>query len=159
TQRTRGGSVEALKRRRAPRTVVDPALSSEGSREPSAVHASSPREVPGGVVLLRPLSLQQRFRSPVTHLLPPVRTYGVAAKVPDHRGGVEAERPSALLQSPADVDVVPRCAKLDVESADRLEARLAEGHVASGNVLGFPVGDEDVQGAARRVGNALRDVA
>ena len=45
--------------------------------------------------------------------------------------------------------------ELRVEAADRLEARLPEGHVAAGDVLGDLVGQQHVDRPAGRVGDAL----
>ena len=89
----------------------------------AAVERPSPARLPGRVVLLRPLPLEQRLGLAVAVLLLPVRADRVAAVVPDHGRGAEAERPAALLEPPADVDVVAGGAELRVEAADRLERR------------------------------------
>ena len=68
--------------------------------------------------------------------------------MPDHRGRVEADRPAALVQAPADVHVVTRHAELEVEASDRREALLAERHVAAGDVLGFAIGEQYVHRTA-----------
>src|SRR5579871_1940638 len=79
--------------------------------------------------------------------------------MPNDRARTEAQAPAARLQSPADVDIVSRDAKLGIESADRLQARAAEGHVAARYVLGFAIGEEDVHRAARRVVETFGDRA
>ena len=79
--------------------------------------------------------------------------------MPDHGRRMKAERPAALLQPPADVDVVAGRAEARIEAADGFEGRSAEGHVASGNVLGHLIRDEYVHGAAGRVRHAVRDGA
>src|SRR2546427_4737979 len=56
------------------------------------------------VVLLRPLALEHRFGAAVTDLLPPVGAHGVAAVVPDHRGGVKPQGPPPPPQAPAHLD-------------------------------------------------------
>ena len=76
--------------------------------------------MPDGVVLLGPLAFQGGLGAAVVELLPPIAADRVAAAVPDHRRGVEAERPAALLEAPADVDVVAGDAELRVEPADGL---------------------------------------
>ena len=77
----------------------------------------------------------------------------------DDRAGAEAECPAGLLQAPADVDVVAGDPELLVEAADRLQGRLAEGHVAAGDVLGLAVGEQDVDRPAGRGRHALGDLA
>ena len=66
---------------------------------------------------------------------------------------------SGLLQPPAEVDVVAGDPEALVEAADLLEHVLAEGHVAAGDVLGLAVGDEHVDRAAGRGGDAFGDEA
>src|SRR5207253_10182775 len=127
--------------------------------ESVAVHAAHPAHVPGSVVLLRPFALEHRFRPAVADLLPPIGAYRVAAMVPDHGGGIEAQLPAALLQPPAHVHVVAGGAELWIEPADRLEAGLPERHVAPGDVLGFAIRHEHVHRPAGSARDALRDRA
>jgi hypothetical protein len=77
--------------------------------------------------------------------------------VPVHRPGVEADPAAALLQPPAQVDVVAGGAVARIEAADRGERVAAKRHVAAGNVLGFAIGHEHVDRSAGRVGDALGD--
>ena len=77
--------------------------------------------------------------------------------VPDHGGGAEAQRRATFLQPPARVHVVTRSTELRIEPADRLETGFAERHVASGDMLGLAVGQQDVNGPARRTRDALGD--
>ena len=79
--------------------------------------------------------------------------------MPDDCRGVKAERVTALLEPPADVDVVSCGPKLRIEAVD-LEQRLpAVGHVAAGDVLGLGVRDENVDRPARRIRDAGGDRA
>ena len=66
--------------------------------------------------------------------------------MPDDRARVEAEGPPPLAQPPADVDVVPGGPELRVEPLDLQERRPSERHVAARDVLGFLVGEQDVDG-------------
>ena len=75
----------------------------------------------------------------------------------DDRRRAEADRPAALLEAPADVDVVAGDPELLVEAADRLERIAPEGHVAAGDVLGDLVGEQDVRRATGCVGNSVLD--
>src|SRR5688500_3413542 len=129
--------INRLKQRAAPRPVVDAAATPprERAKQTVAVQPPRPRQVACGVVLLRPFPLEVRLGFAVVDLLPPEGADALAAQVPDHRGGVEAERPAALLKAPADVDVVARDSELWIKSADGLEAFLAERHVAAGKVF------------------------
>src|SRR5439155_20366728 len=100
---------------------------------------------------------EQRLGLSVTALLLPISEHGVTAVVPHHSGRVKPESPSLLLQPPAHIYVVAGHTELRIEPADGLEARLPERHVAAGDMLGFPVGKEDVYGPTRRVGHAVGD--
>ena len=53
----------------------------------------------------------------------------------------------------------PGHAELRVEAADLLERLTAEGHVAPREVLGLAVGEQHVDRAAGRLGDAARDGA
>src|SRR6187455_1544656 len=103
------------------------------------VEAAAPRDVPQGVVPLRPLALEQRLGPAVLPLLLQKRAHRTSSVMPDNRSRAETERETLLLQPPADIDVVARDPELLVEAVDRLEACLSEGHVAAGDVLGLPV--------------------
>src|SRR5438094_9429303 len=122
--------------------------------EPLSVDPAGPAGMAGDVVLLRPLSLQEPLGPAVAHLLSPERAHRVAAMVPDHGRRAEPQRLPAFPQPPAQVDIVSGDTELRIEAAHRLEAGLADGHVAPWNVLRFLIGHEHVSGVARRLGNA-----
>src|SRR5207245_8857331 len=82
---------ETLERCAAPPAVIDAARPAEHVCEPFAVDPAGPAGMAGEVVLLRPLSLQERFGLAVTHLLFPERAHRATAMVPDH--GPRAEPP------------------------------------------------------------------
>ena len=123
--------------------------------QPQPVEASRPVDVAGAVVLLGPLALEQRLGASVPRLLLPVHAHRVAAVMPHDGARMEAERPPPLAQPPADVHVVAGGSELVVESPDLQQRRPAERHVAAGDVLGFLVGEEDVDRSAGRVGDGL----
>jgi hypothetical protein len=87
------------------------------------------------------------------------RPEGVAAVVPDHGGGAEADAVAGVLDAPAEVDVVAGGAVAGVEAADLFEDGASEGHVAAGDVFGGGVVEEDVGGSAGGVGDAGGDGA
>ena len=91
------------------------------------------------------LEVEERLRLPVTHLLLEVRLHRVAPIVPDGRRGAEADGVVAVLEPPAEVDVVPGGGEDRLEAADILERLLGERHVAAGNVLRDLVVQEDVR--------------
>src|SRR5207247_10344306 len=126
-------------------------------RATSPVHPPRPSEVARAVVLLWPPPPEERLRLPVAELLLRIRAQGVAPVMPDHRGRVEPDRPATFAQPPADVHVVAGSPELRIESADRFEARPAERHVAPGDVLGLPVGQEYVDRTPGCVGHAVGD--
>jgi hypothetical protein len=75
--------------------------------------------------------------------------------MPGHRARVKPERPAALLQAPAEIDVITRNAERRIETANCFQAVAAKGHVATGQMFGNAVSDEDVSGIAGRVINAM----
>src|SRR6266545_4786441 len=149
--------VDGLKRCDAPDPVIDSPGAAEEAREPFTVDPASPGHVAGRIVFLRPLPLEQRFRLAVTLLLLPVGPDRVAPVMPDHRAGAEPDAPALLLQAPAYIHVVAGGAELGIEPADGLQRGRAERHVAPGDVLGFAIRQEHVEGAARPVSDAIRD--
>src|SRR5207249_6001967 len=90
----------------APPAVIDAAWPAQRVREPFAVDPAGPAGVAGEVVLLRPLSLQERLAPAVAHLLFPERPQRVAAMVPDHGRRAEPQRPAAFPPPPAQPDGV-----------------------------------------------------
>ena len=64
--------------------------------------------------------------------------------MPDEGRGAIAERHAGIQDAPADVDVVAGRSELRVEAAHRHQRRLAEDHVAAGQMLGAIVGDQHV---------------
>src|SRR5689334_18632197 len=100
------------------------------------------------VILLGPLPLKQGFGSSIAALLPPIDRHLIAAMVPNHRRRAVANHEAALLEPPADIDVVARDAELRIEAANFQQGLPAEGHVTARDVLGLPVGDKHVDRAA-----------
>src|SRR5438132_544996 len=138
--KARGPLLRRLEGSGPPDAVIDaPAPRPREFRPPVPVHAASPGEMATAVVLLGPLPLEQRLGLSVLVLLFEIRGDRLAAVMPDNGARTEAERPTSLLHSPADVHVVPSDAEYWVEATDRLEARLPKGHIAARNVLGFLV--------------------
>src|SRR5215210_5959524 len=93
----------------------------------------------GSVVLLRPFLFQQCLGLTVATLLLPVRAYRVAAVVPDNRRGAEPQRPTALPQPPADIDVVTGNPEARIERANLFEVRFTKSHVATRDVLSLSI--------------------
>jgi hypothetical protein len=106
---------------------------------------------------LRPFLLQQRLGLAVATLLPPVLEYRIAAVMPDHSSRAKPQRPTALPQPPADIDVVAGSTKPRIEPAYLFEVRYTEGHIAARDVLRLSIGEEDMGGIARRLADALGD--
>ena len=130
--RVRPSVVDRLEERRAPGSVVDAAAAvTEDPGESLVVEATGPGDVPAGGVTLRPLPFELPLGLAVIVLLLPEAADAVAAVVPDHRAGGEAERPAAFLDPPADVDVVAGDRELRIEAADGAQAFGAERHVAA----------------------------
>ena len=112
------------------------------------------------------LERELRLGPAVAHLLAEVGADGVAAVVPDERGGAESDRVSPVLEAPADVDVVAGRVELRVEPADVGQRAPAERHIAARDVLGGLVVEEHVRrpagcggdGGGDDVGRGRRDV-
>ena len=79
--------------------------------------------------------------------------------MPDHRRRGEANRPAAIEHPPAEIDVVTGNAKLRVEAADRVEARLRNAMLQPGMCSASRSRHEHVIGAAGRIGDAVGDPA
>src|SRR4029450_705871 len=113
----------------------------------------------GGVVLLRPLTLQEGLSLAIVFLLFPIGPHRVTAMVPDHGSRMESQCPAALLQPPAHVDIVAGNAELRIKPLYGLEGGLPKRHVTSRNVLGLLVREQDVDRATGCVGNTFGDRA
>src|SRR4029079_9396235 len=138
-----------------PGPVVD--AEPANARQSVGIDAPSPADMPAAVVLLGPFALEQCFGSTVSGLLLQISADRRSAAVPDDGRRTETELPAMLLKLPADVDVVPGHMELWVETTDRTQRFASEGHVATWDVLGFLVRDEDMLRPSGRVGDALGD--
>src|SRR5215831_6110382 len=140
-ERSRGSRVDGLEKSSAPAPVIDAALAPcENLPETLPVEAPVPAQVPGSVIFFRPLALEHGLGAAVVHLLTKVFQHGAAAMVPNHRAGMEAELPAALLETPAEIDVVAGDAELRIKTIDRLETFAAISHVAAREMFRLAVG-------------------
>src|SRR5207237_9654435 len=137
-----GGLVKRLEGRQSPNAVIDAARAPTDIRD--SINPPGPFEMAGEVVFLRPFPFQKRLGFAIALLLAQISANGIAAMVPDDRRGIEHQRPTLLLQTPTDIHVVTGDAKLRVKSANRLQARLAERHIAARNVFRLAIGKQDV---------------
>ena len=64
--------------------------------------------------------------------------------MPDNGGRTEGDDLPLLLETPAEVDVVSGLAVFGIEAANLIKGPAVEGHVASWNVLGNHVGEQDM---------------
>jgi hypothetical protein len=69
--------------------------------------------------------------------------------MPNHGGRHIANGPAFVVQPPAHIHIVARCAITGVESPDRGKAFTPKGHVAARNVLGDLIGEKHAKWAAR----------
>src|SRR5262245_28403035 len=67
--------------------------------------------------------------------------------MPDQGRRVEADAPAALLDPPADIDVVAGDAKARIEAVESQQALPAKSHVATRDVLGLVVREQDMDRA------------
>ena len=139
----------------SPRAAVD-AGQRQGTRAgTAAVQLPRPGDVPKPIEPFRPLALEQRFGQAIPALLAQVAAGRPTAVVPHHGAGREADGPAALVQSPADVDVVTGRPESRVVPADRAQAVDPEGRIAAWDVLRFGIGSEHVVRATRGQGDEL----
>ena len=75
---------------------------------PAGVDPPYPADMPERVAPLWPFVLELRLRFAIAVLLLPISADRVAAVVPHHSGRAEADRPPPILQSPTQIDIVPR---------------------------------------------------
>src|SRR5919109_57449 len=123
------------------------------------IDAPAPTCLAAGVISFRPLFFEHGFGFSITDLLLPIRPHGAAIVVPDHGSRTESEFASVRSHPPANIDVVTRLAKLRIKSPDGFQPIAAEGHVATGNMLGFRIGKEHMSGPARRSRHTARSVS
>src|SRR5438309_7516018 len=119
------------------------------------VESASPGKMTGGVVLLRPFPFEQSLCLAVVLLLLPVRAYRVAAMMPDHGSRTEAQFPAALLQTPADIDIVTGNTEKGIKATDGLKARFTKGHIAAWNMFRLLVGEQDMNRTAWSIDDTL----
>src|SRR5688500_15990626 len=77
--------------------------------------------------------------------------------MPNHRRRIEADRPSGMLQAPADVDVVTGRTEFRVPTADISKRIGPKCAVATRNMFGGFVVQQDMYRSARSVCHALGD--
>src|SRR5215469_11405115 len=118
-----------------------------------------PGEVTGAVVLGRPFLREQRLCLCIALLLLQITAQAAAAVMPYDRRWRETYGPATLLQSPAEVDVIPCNAKTGIEASDLQELVASIGHVAAGDVLGDAVRQQNVNRTARGVCDTVGDGA
>src|SRR5678815_281740 len=126
--------------------MVNHTTAEEGMEHAAPINATAEGVMPRGVVLLRPLLLQQGLRLSVTPLLSPKSGNRASAMMQNHRARRETKRPTAVLESPAEVHVIARHAKGRIEPADRVEAGFPHGHVAPRQMLREFVVEQHVRG-------------
>src|SRR5215467_1907409 len=77
--------------------------------------------------------------------------------MPDHSSRAETQRPTALLQAPAHINIITSYPELGIEAAYRPQARGTKSHVTAWNVFGLLVGKQNMDGTTRGVGNTIGD--
>ena len=94
-----------------------------------------PFALASAVEAFRMLELQQALSFAVAGLLLEVGSGSLSPMVPHNGAGCKGNPMPGLLQSPANVDIVSRFAKLRIKALDLLEGIAAKSHVTAGNVL------------------------
>src|SRR6266478_8338266 len=101
---------------------------------------AAPNATAKDIERLRVLARQQGLGGAVASLLFQIIRNRGAAVMPDESGRTESDLAAALLQSPAEIDVVACLFKQRIKTAGFLQGRFIKGHVAAGNVLGQTIG-------------------
>ena len=134
--------------------MIDDRLVDQPREAWRTVDLSLPLRRAGGSEEDKVLEAQERLRFAVSFLLLAEGLQREPAVVPDDGGGTEGDDLTLLLEAPAEVDIIPGFAVLGVEAADLVKGPLVEGHVASGNVLGHHVREQDMAGTSGGRGDA-----
>src|SRR5258707_4333267 len=124
--------VERLKGSAPQLAVINPGRGSQDTRASRAINTPAPCQVSDGIVFLWPFLLQKGFCLAVSRLLSPIGPQRIPAAVPHLCGGAEAQLPSALLQTPAHVDVVASDPELHVEAAHGFQRGSQKRQVEAG---------------------------
>ena len=77
--------------------------------------------------------------------------------MPNNRGRTKRDDATALLQTPAKIDIVAGLVIFGIEAADIFERPAVKRHVTSRNVLGDNVRKQHVRRSAGRAGHASLD--
>lgn len=138
------GLVNRLKQAAAEGAAINHVASEPQPLQRRPVHDAAPLAVATAIEAFGMFELQQRFCFTIAGLLFQVRAWVLAAMMPDKRAGRHGNPVAGLLQTPADIDVVPCLAILRIEAIDCFEHLAAKGHVAARNVLGHLIAFQDV---------------
>src|SRR5438105_12910189 len=95
------------------------------------------------VILLWPLTLEQRLRLAISALLAPVSPDRISTMMPDQCGRMKSDLPALLLDAPAEIDVITCHPVRRIISVNRNQTGAPVGAVATGNVLRFGIGKQD----------------
>src|SRR5579872_6790509 len=134
------GCIQQLERSATPYAVINPSRAGQHECGTVAINPASPCQMPGGIVLLRPLLLQQGFGLPVIQLLPPICPDGISAMMPHQCRGTETDRGAGCLKAPAEIHVVSGNPEPRIPAIHSQESITPEGCIAAGNVLRLGVG-------------------
>ena len=151
--------MEYLKGSSAPRALVNPAAQAEDPHQSFPIDAPVPTDMSQTVVVFRPLFFQHRLSASVSSLLLQISEHRVSPVMPHHCCGVETDLPPALLQSPADINIIPGRAELRIKTPNDLKGCLSERHVAARNVLSLLIRQQNVDGTAGSIGDTISDDA
>src|SRR5438876_7771147 len=97
---------------------------------------------------------QQRFRFTVTILLFQESAKSKTPVVPNNRSWAEGDDPASLLDSPAEIDVIPGLVIFGIEAACAFKCPPVKSHVTAGNVFGDRVSKQNMTWTAGCRSNA-----
>src|SRR6266550_2124183 len=110
----------------------------------SGVNLAPPSPSAKDIEGLRVLARQEGLGCAVASLLFQIIRDRRATVMPNESRRTESELAAALLQSPADINVIACLFKLWIKTAGFLQGPFMKSHVAARNVLGQTIGQHDV---------------
>jgi len=136
--------IQSLKKTTPENTRINPLLAARQEGRQIAVDSAEPARLTEHIKTTGVFEEQQGFRLAITSLLLQIIAHRVATKMPDHRSRTETDLVAFVLQTPAQIHVVPGSPKDGIKSRDRFESLMTKCHVAARNVLRDFVIEQDV---------------
>src|ERR687887_396910 len=153
------GMIDTLKEAGPKGPIVNEPLGSCQTGANAAVNTTSPLGVAKRIEAVRMFPEEHRLRFPIPHLLFEIRLDGLAPVMPHEGCRTEADGIAEILQSPANIDIIPSGGIGWIKSPNLDECILAEGHVAAWDVLGGLIVEQNMCRGTGGCADAVRQPA